>query len=465
MLSIPTELRANLRRYQQEHVLSWWERLDDAEREELLEQLHALDLEELRQLYLKRAQPTALPQPERIEPVPFIPEKGPEDAARKAWGEEALRRGEVAVLLVAGGQGSRLGFEHPKGMYPVGPITKKTLFQIHTEKVLALSQRYGKPLPFLIMTSPATHDETMAHYAEMKHYGLPKEQVFFFCQGTMPALDLGTGRLLLEKPGKLFLSPDGHGGTLTALAKSGLLAEMKSRGIKHIFYFQVDNPTLKVADPLFIGHHAAARAEVSSKVVAKVGPKERMGVFARVDGRCTIIEYSDLPETLSQQTDQNGRLRLWAGSPAIHLFDLNFLEKVTAKSGGLDFHVARKKVPFLDDAGRFVEPVAENALKFERFVFDVLPLAERWTVVEAARSEEFAPLKNAEGADSPATVHAAMVNLAAEWLEKAGARLSRQPDGKPAHPVEISPLFALEAADVARKVPAGTVIEGPKYFG
>jgi UDP-N-acetylglucosamine/UDP-N-acetylgalactosamine diphosphorylase len=463
MLQVPDDLRASLRRHQQEHVLAWWENLSDLQRRNLVSQLRNLDLDELRQLSRKQVA-SELPARERIGAVPVIPRQGPDDEARRREGEAALWAGQVAVLLVAGGQGSRLGFEHPKGMFPVGPISQKTLFQVHAEKVLASRRRYGAPIPFLIMTSPATHDETVAYFEEQQFSGLPRHEVHFFCQGTMPSVDLSSGKLLLESPGSLFLSPDGHGGTLTALARSGLLEQMKQRGIRQVFYFQVDNPLVRVADPLFLGHHLAARAEVSSKVVAKTGPKEPMGVFATVDGRCTIIEYSDLTPELAQETDAQGRLFLWTGSPAIHLFDLAFLEKVTRDPEGLPFHVARKKVPHLDASGQMVQPKENNALKFERFIFDVLPLAERWTVVEALRAEEFAPLKNGEGADSPATVRSALIHLAADWLERARARVAKKPDGSPAAALEISPLFALDAEELARQVPAGTVIAESRYF-
>ena len=171
----------------------------------------------------------------------------------RALGGEALRRGEVAVLLVAGGQGSRLGFDKPKGMFPVGPVTGATLFQIHAEKVLAVSRRYGRPVPLLVMTSPATHTETEAFFHAHGFFGLARGDVYFFQQGTMPAVDLATGRILLEAPGRLFLSPNGHGGTLTALAETPVLGAMEARGVRHLFYFQVDNPLVKVCDPAFLG--------------------------------------------------------------------------------------------------------------------------------------------------------------------------------------------------------------------
>src|SRR5262249_44664659 len=265
-------------------------------------------------------------------------------------------------------------------------------------------------------------------------------------------------------PGRLALSPDGHGGTLTALRRSGLLDELRRRGVRHLFYFQVDNPLVQVADPAFLGHHIAHAPEASSNAVSKRGPGEKMGVCAAVDGGCTIIEYSDLPEDLAAQTDEHGRLLLWAGSPAIHVFDLDFLARMTEGAGRLPFHVARKKVPHVEPSGRQVEPEEPNALKFERFIFDVLPMAERWTVVEALRGDEFSPVKNAEGDDSPATARQALSDQAACWLAQAGARVPLRPDGSAAVPLEVSPLFALDAAELAAKVKPGTVIGGPRYF-
>lgn len=463
-MTVPTELRQRLHQYRQEHVLTWWDQLDENERRGLLEQLHSIDLPRLAQLYGQREHTYRPPDSSKIKPLDIVPADAPDNAAMRAAGEDALRRGEVAVLVVAGGQGSRLGFDHPKGMYPVGPVSHKSLFRIHAEKVLALGRRYGKQPPFLVMTSPATDAETRQFFAAKDYFGLPKEEVFFFCQGTMPALDLESGKLLLEAPGRLFLSPDGHGGTLTALAKSGLLERLRRRDIRHLFYFQVDNPLVKVADPIFLGRHLSQRSEASSKIVPKQGPKDRLGNLVLVDGRCTMIEYSDLPDSLANERDATGRLRLWAGSPAIHIFDVGFLGRVTEGAGLLPFHTARKKVPYLDNKGQFVQPAKENALKFERFIFDVLPLAERWLVMETAHREEFAPLKNVEGADSPKSVEAALTNLAADWLTRAGIEVPRAANGEPSVALEISPLFALDADEFVRRVDRGTRIHGPTYL-
>jgi UDP-N-acetylglucosamine/UDP-N-acetylgalactosamine diphosphorylase len=464
MVQIPSEIHGQLKKTGQEHVLAWWEHLSDIERRELIDQLRGIQFEHLGQLYNQRDWAVSLPSADEIEPVPVIQLTDESQEARKV-GENALRRGEVAVLVVAGGQGSRLGFNHAKGMYQISPIRNKSLFQIHAEKVLALSRRYGKPVPFLVMTSPATHAETESFFLNHSCFGIPQEDVALFCQGSLPALDMATGKLLLEKPGRVFTSPNGHGGVLTALADSGILYRLRRQKIHHIFYFQVDNPLVNVADPVFLGRHIMANAEVSSKVVRKEGPTDKLGNVVLIDGSCCIIEYSDLPEGLGEQTDENGQLRIWAGSPAIHLFHLDFLAQVTQTPGRIPFHIARKKVPYVDEKGQRVEPQRENALKFEMFIFDVLPMAQRWTVVETTRSEEFVPLKNASGPDSPEVVRRAMSDQAAYWLERAGIQVPRDAKGNAVFPLEISPLFALDPEELASKVDRKLAIQGPVYLG
>lgn len=461
----PQSLRQSLQATGQDHVLAGWEQLAPPEQAALVEQLQAIDLPLLQKLFTERDHPVAIVSPSDIEPIEVLPCPGPRDDEARARGKDALRRGEVGILVVAGGQGSRLGFEHPKGLFPVGSVSRKTLLQIHAEKVLALRRRYAAPLPLLVMTSPATNDETIDFFKKNHFFGLPADTVIFFQQGSMPALDMASGKLLLEAPGKLFLSPDGHGGTLTALARTGLLERLRDLGIRHLFYFQVDNPLVKVADPIFLGHHLLARSEVSSKVIRKETPTEKLGNFVQVHGRCTMIEYSDLPENLARQTKPDGNLLIAAGNPAIHIFALDFLATVTRGATAIPFHVARKKVPYLNDQGVAVQPTKENALKFERFIFDVLPRAERWVLVETSRREEFEPLKNATGPDSPESVARAMTNLAAQWLETAGVKVPRDAKGQVAFPLEISPLYALDAQELAGKVNSTMQIDGPTYLG
>jgi UDP-N-acetylglucosamine/UDP-N-acetylgalactosamine diphosphorylase len=455
---VPDDLRQKLRQYGQEHVLAWWPGLSAAEQENLLAQLRALDLDALRKLYESRDQTTALPALDELAPIPSA-RLDPRDAKLESLGEEGLRRGEIAALVVAGGQGTRLGFDQPKGMYPIGPVSQKSLFQIHAEKILALNRRYGTSVPFLVMTSPATDEETREYFAEQGYFGLPSAAVTFFCQGTMPALDLAAGKLLMETAHELCLSPNGHGGTLQALADQGLLQILEKRGVRQVFYFQVDNPLVKIADPTFLGHHRSMRAEVSSKGVIKVGPTEKMGNLVLVNGRCGLIEYSDLPQELAHATNPDGQLRFRLGSPAIHIFDLEFLKRVTQGPSRMPYHLARKRVEYLDKHGGLVGPAQENALKFELFIFDVLPHAERWAVVETERREEFEPLKNATGANSPASVRQAISNLSATWLEHAGIAVPRQPSGDAIHALEISPLFAIDPDELAAKIDRGLRVD------
>jgi UDP-N-acetylglucosamine/UDP-N-acetylgalactosamine diphosphorylase len=463
MDTVPSDLMHRLRNHRQEHVLFGWDRLDARQRKALIDQLAGIDLDEIADLYAKRERPIEVPGADRLKPIP-MESAATIDAATVRRGHEALARGELAVLLVAGGQGTRLGFDKPKGVFPIGPVSNKTLFQVHADKVFALARRYGKPVPFLVMTSPATHADTEAYFAEQNHFGLGRENVYFFRQGTMPAVDIVTGRLLLEAPGVLFSSPNGHGGTLTALSESGVLDEIAGRGIRHVFYFQVDNPLVKIGDPAFLGKHIAVRSEASSKAIAKAYAKEKMGVLALIDGRCGIVEYSDLPSELAELTDTRAQLVYRAGSPAIHLFDLAFLRRVTQGATRLPFHIARKKVPHVDEAGRPVNPATENALKFEMFVFDALPMADRWLVMESPREEEFSPVKNADGVDSPATARQAMSNQGGRWLEAAGARVPRSAEGDVTVPLEVSPRFALDADELKARVWPGRVVDAPLYL-
>jgi UDP-N-acetylglucosamine/UDP-N-acetylgalactosamine diphosphorylase len=465
MLNIPDDLVQKLRAHGQDHVIAAWGRLDDSQRRALLAQLQQIDLKELEQLYARREQKDVLPSRERIAPMPQVELSTAERQDYRERGVAAFRAGEVAYLLVAGGQGTRLGFDSPKGTFPIGPVSNKPLFQIHAEKVLALRRRFGVPTPLMIMTSPATDEPTRRFFAEHQNFGLHADEVWYFCQGTMPALDLATGRLLFDAPGRLSLSPNGHGGTLTGLKDSGLLDRLEDFGIKTISYFQVDNPLIKLVDFLFVGRHLGEGAEVSSKVLPKTGPKEKVGNFVLVDGRCSMIEYSDLPEEWAVQTDDRGRLEFWAGNPAIHLFDVAFLRHLTRDADSLPWHVARKKVPHVSDSGELVSPTKENALKFERFIFDVLPQAEQWTILPTAREEEFAPVKNAEGVDSPASCRRLMCNLAAAWLKEAGVEIPTDAEGNAQIPVEICPLFALEPEELREKVKGLPRIEKKTFLG
>jgi UDP-N-acetylglucosamine/UDP-N-acetylgalactosamine diphosphorylase len=378
----------------------------------------------------------------------------------RARGVEELKAGRVGVIIVAGGQGSRLGFEHAKGLYSIGPVSGASLLQIHLEKVLATSHRYGHSVPAYVMTSDATHDEQVAFLKDQKWFGLAPDDVFFFCQGTMPAVDAVTGKLLLAERDSLFLSPDGHGGMIAALAKSGALDDMRRRGIEHLFYLQVDNPLAPICDAELIGHHLLSRSELTSIAVEKQTPRDRVGNFATIDGRVQVIEYSDLPDDVAERRDASGQLVFWAGSIAIHVFARSLFERAHATNGALPFHIAKKKVPSIDDAGRRVEPSEPNALKFERFIFDLLPMAANALVVEYAERQVFAPLKNAAGAerDTAEYVQRMMIELHSDWLRAAGTQVAA------GVPVELSPLWALDAEAVAARMDRPNLIDRATYL-
>jgi UDP-N-acetylglucosamine/UDP-N-acetylgalactosamine diphosphorylase len=464
-----------LSRHGQEHLLRFWGELNAQGRNRLLAEVAAIDLDRIDELVLRLVRGG---EPEgvafdrvRSVAVNRLPRTEGERVVRRhaaEAGEAMLAAGEVAVVLVAGGQGTRLGFEGPKGTYPIGPVSAASLFQIHAEKIVALGRRYGRPVPLYVMTSPDNHEATARFFAEYRNFGLTHLRLFV--QGQMPAVDRQTGKILLAEKGRIALSPDGHGGTLPALAAPGTrgaascLDEMREMGIRTLFYFQVDNPLVQIAEPGLLGLHRQAEAEVTFKVVEKVTPEEKVGVVVEIDGRPQVIEYSDLPQELAERREPDGGLSLWAGSIAIHVFEREFVERMVAGGGQLPFHRALKKVRHVDADGQVADLAEPNGVKFETFIFDALPLAARWALVETDRRIEFEPLKNATGADSPATVRQRLSDLFAGWLEQAGATVPRRADGSVPFGIEISPLFALDAAELRGKIATGMVVEEPIYL-
>lgn len=458
------ELTSLLKPYGQERLLRFWDRLSPAEQSTLAREIRRLDLEPiLRAARGGGSHDTSQDALRAITP-PAIrlhqPDRAAWGATARSHGLEALKAGRIGCLLVAGGQGSRLGFEHPKGMFSIGPVSGASLFQILLEQIVATRDRYGAPVPLYLMTSPATHEETVAYLSQQRNFGLAEEDVHIFCQGTLPALDANTQQVLLSAPGQIALSPDGHGGMLAALKQSGGLDDMRRRGLEHLFYFQVDNPLAPVCDPETIGAHIMAGSEYSLQVIAKQDPSERVGVVVSIDGRMRMIEYSDLPAEAAAARDSSGGLKLWTGNTAVNLFAVDFLHRAAGDPQSLPLHQALKKVPFIDEQGAWIEPQQPNAIKLERFIFDLLPLAKQGLVVEVDPAVAFAPVKNAPGEprDTPESVQRQMVALARQWLAAAGATVAEGVQ------VEISPRFALDAAELAAKIKPGAVIARDTYF-
>jgi UDP-N-acetylglucosamine/UDP-N-acetylgalactosamine diphosphorylase len=429
-------VEADLRGVGQEHVLRFLDRGDASAQAAFLKELSELDLHRIQGL-VERVLGEEIDEDGALEPPAVMGWGDAErDGQARAAGEQLLSQGKVGAFLVAGGQGTRLGYDGPKGRFPVGPLSGRSLFAYHAHRVLAASRRHGAQLPFYVMTSRANNESTVAAFEEAGWFGLDPGQVFFLVQGMLPAIDR-QGKLLLSSPTSLSMSPDGHGGCFRALSMSGALDDMQRRGIEQLFYFQVDNPLAQVLDPVFIGHHVLARAEMSTKVVEKTEAAEKVGVLAQRNGQTCLAEYSDLDAELAAERTEDGKLLYRAGNIAIHMLDLAFVQRLLDAGNELPVHRADKKVPCLDGSGQLVEPERPNAIKMEMFVFDALPLAERVTTQEVLRRDEFAPVKNAEGADSPGTCTAALVDQAKRWMKAAGLAV---PEG----PAEVGPLFALD---------------------
>ena len=423
------QLRERFAAYGQDHVFRFWDALAPDDRHALVRQTMGIDLDELQHTF-RRTQQLGGPAARKLAPAPVdaLPAHGGDPTRRaeaRARGEALLSEGRVAALVVAGGQGTRLGFEGPKGSFPIGPISDRSLFELQAQKLRGARRRWGAAIPWYVMTSPATDEATRAFFAERGNFGLPPEDVFFLCQATAPSLDFD-GQLLLEHPGRIAESPNGHGGAFPALSDSGALADMERRGVDTISYYQVDNPLVPLIDPVFLGLHARTAAEMSAKVVRKSDPMEKVGVLAQIDGRIGVVEYTEIDDANRHLRDAAGELVYWAGSIAVHAIDVAFARRVAADAERLlPYHASAKKIPCVDEAGRRIEPDEPNGYKLERFLFDALPAAARSALLEVERDEEYAPVKNADGSDSPETARQALDTLARRWLRAAGLDVPR----------------------------------------
>ena len=460
MPAVSPEIKQLLTDHNQLHLIAAAETLTDSQARDLEDQIRAIDFDQIasaRDSSASASDDDEISRADRaIPPATVIRPPASEEERQQreddiAKGNGLLADGAVAVITVAGGQGTRLGFDRPKGMFQIGPVSNMSLFQIFAEQIAARRERHRGSIPWLVMTSDATHQETQDYFNENRFFGLDPKTVHFFKQGSMPAVDAASGQILMNGPGSICRSPDGHGGMVTALDSSGLLQQLFDAGVKHFFYHQVDNPTVIICDPALIGVHDRIQSDLTTNVVRKVDPMERMGVLVDIDGETQIIEYSELTEQQAHRQDEDGDWVFWAGNTAIHVFRLSFLQSLVADGCQLELHVAHKKVPHLGADGELVEPSEPNAHKFERFIFDALPLAQKTLIVEGDRDREFNPVKNATGSDSPETSQAAISRIGREWLKQSGVNVSDD------QVVEVSPATALDSDELKQKLDAGSV--------
>ena len=416
-----------LARYGQAHLLDGVDELPDDVRERFLARLAEVDWEEL-------AHPAEPPPLEDVEPpeVVTLAEQEERGAELREAGEDAYRDGRVAVLMVAGGQGTRLGWPGPKGTFPIGPHSGKTIYALQAEKVLALSRRIGRDVPLLVLTSPATDEETCEHFRAHGDFGLAPGQVRVFVQGTVPSVDRD-GRALLAEPSVLLENPDGHGGVFEALVRGGELERLRRERVEHLVYLQVDNVLAPVDDPRLVGLAALEGTDVVTKVLAKTHPDEKVGHLVRAGGRDRIVEYTELTPEDTRATTAAGELVYRWGSPALHAWSVDFLGRLDDRGFKPPLHRSAKPLrAWIDGAVRDVD-----GWKHERFVFDLVPEAETSLGIEIDREAEFAPVKNAEGSDSPATAVELAHRQFVSWLEEAGVEVALGPDER----IEISPLL------------------------
>jgi len=447
-----TRLRDLLARHSQEHLLDGLQALAPERRQAFLARLAAVEWDELEET----AEP---PRPEDVRPAEVVTLAARERrrAELTAAGDAAYQRGAVAVLMVAGGQGTRLGFKGPKGKFPLAPLSGKTIYQLQAEKVVSVSRRVGRDVPFLVMTSPMTDAETRAFFTEHERFGLAEGQLTFFVQGTVPSVDKA-GRALLAEPGVLLENPDGHGGAFTALARSGELARLRERGIEQLVYIQVDNVLAPVDDAELVGLAVVEQADVVTKVLEKAHPDEKLGHLVTQGTRDRVVEYTELtPEQTRARTPDGELIYRW-GSPAMHCWSLAFFTRLSERGYRLPLHRSAKPLKaWIDGDVREVD-----GWKYERFIFDLIAEAERSIGLEIRRDAEFAPVKNADGEDSPATAVDLMHRQYVEWLDAAGARVEL----RPREFVEVSPLLATTSRQFSnrwdrrtRRVAGGVYLE------
>lgn len=440
----------------QAHIFRWWNEITSSEKKNLLNQISSIDFLLIENLFKDALLKTPQPIQGNITPpqIIAIPKNDSEKRVAqraKQTGEDSLRKGEVAILTVAGGDGTRLGISGPKGTFPITPIARKSIFQLHAEKIRAIQQKYGVCIPWYIMTSETNSSMTQDFFQSHRFFGLDPQQVCFFTQGMLPVVDL-QGNLLMDSKSNIVMSPNGHGGAIIALREKGILDDMARRGMKHIFYHQVDNVLIKIADPIFIGYHLMDHAEMSLKVVKKCHPEEKVGIVVNINGHLHVIEYSELSREDMYATKEDGTLKFNAGNIAVHMISIDFLEKVHQRGEHPPYHAAIKRVPYLNEDGMTVTPEKNNAIKFESFIFDILKHVQKSVIMEVLREDEFSPVKNMEGENSPATSRQDMVNLFGRWLRNAGISIPTDSQGNVIGLIEISPCFALDEEELKNKV-------------
>ncbi len=445
MIQKQQEFISLLKKYNQFHIIKYLENLTPEEKKDILETADCLNFKLVFELYeqFSSGKNISFRGYEKItSPVIFNPTDRSKTQDLCNVGKLSIKKGEVAVTIAAGGQATRLGYPYPKGLYPISPVKGKSLFMLFCEKIKALSSKYDVDIPFLIMTNPENNKQIKDFFEKNNFWGLNDKNVFFFNQELLPSVT-PEGKIILKEDGHFLANPDGHGGTLKSIFKTGLLQQMEHRGVKRIFYCHIDNPLVKIIDPVFLGYHITTEADFSLKTVKKK-PGEKVGTFVYADGKATVIEYIELAEILKKNKNAREKLLFNNGSIGIHIINTEFIRNINKDGFALPYHRQKKT---LSIGNKEIE-----VWKFETFIFDAIPFAKKVSCMETKREEEFAPLKNKQGQDSPSDVKRKMSELYKKWLATAGINV---PDNVT---VEISPLFACCEKEFVRKIKKRKVI-------
>lgn len=445
-------LRRKLEEHGQEHLLQYWNDLTQEEKDVLEKEILELDLAELTSYYNRATASLSAVQDkldDKVQPIPqnkIVTGKActkEQLEEYNALGLQEVADGRVAVLLLAGGQGTRLGVTYPKGMFDLGLPSRKTLFQLQAERILRLQtlakQLCGKTgdITWYIMTSEATHDSTINFLKANNYFGLKENNVLAFKQGMLPCFTMD-GKIILDEKYKISRAPDGNGGLYRALKLQGILDDMKKRDIRSVHVHSVDNILVKVADPIFLGYCLSVSTDCGVKVIEKSLPSEPVGVVCKVGDHYQVVEYSEISKETSELRRDDGRLVYNAANICNHYFTVNFLVTLADKhEASMELHGAKKKIPYIDENGKRCTPTTPNGIKVEKFVFDVFKFANDLAAWEGVREEEFSPVKNSNSAeqDCPSTARRDLLNLHRKWLLDAGA-ITVEGD------IEVSPLLS-----------------------
>ena len=404
------EAKAKLEKYGQEHILKSYERMNESDKDKLLDQISRIDFEKILDLY-KNADKKPEIHNDKIEPAPYVDSLKLSESERDEYiklGEKVIESGKLAVVTMAGGQGTRLGHNGPKGTFDIGLPSHKSIFEIQNDILKLANEKYAVTIPWYIMTSNANNDDTKNFFEEHNYFGYPKAEIdHFFTQGELPMID-ENGKLILDENGFVKEAADGHGGVFEAMATNGVLTDMKKRGVEWVFIAAVDNVLVKMADPLLIGFAIKNGYKIVSKTIAKKGPDERVGVFCKKNGKPYVIEYTEISEEYANARDENGELLFGESHVLLNLFNISALEEIEKYK--LPYHTAHKKSDYMNENGEMVKPEKTNAYKFETFLFDAFAKMPEIGLIRGVREEDFSPVKNAEGADSPETARRDYIN-------------------------------------------------------